>query len=235
MSGQGTFSAREVAEDFLRKNGSIDAVLLASIDEHRELFQSRTTFKMRYELVVAPKRSRSARMDDATISRLEELLRKAVAQVPRPIQSAYNAVMRCREPGFGHGMFGAYKMKDHSVRLSSRAIQRLLAGETTLENFFMMHGWDRETGPSNPFIRAIREGRMISATKIEPGGDSDDDWFVFTFGRPDPAISRFVVPDASSGEGSSLLERFWRFLRSWCSGQETRSRAASHERNSGRI
>jgi len=214
MSGQGTFSAREVAEDFLRKNSSIDAVLLASIDEHREFFQSSTTFKMRYELVVAPKRFRSARMDDATISRLEELLRKAVAHVPRPIQSAYNAVLRCREPGFGHGMFGAYKMKDNSVRLSSRAIQRLLAGETTLENFSVMHGWDRKTGPSNPFSRAIREGRMISATKIEPGGDNDDDWFVFTFGRPDPAISRFVVPEVGSGEGWNLLERFWRFLRS---------------------
>lgn len=214
MSGQGTFSAREVAEDFLRKNSSIDAVLLASIDEHRELFQSRTTFKMRYELVVAPIRSRSARMDDATISRLEELLRKTVAQVPRPIQSAYNAVMRCRESGFGHGMFGAYKMKNNSVRLSSRAIQQLLAGETTLENFFMMHGWGRETGPSNPFSRAIRDGRMISATKIEPGGDNDDDWFVFKFGRPDPAIARFVVPEGSGNEHRTIAQRFWKFLRS---------------------
>ncbi len=234
MSGQGTFSAREVAEDFLRKNSSIDAVLLASIDEHRELFQSRTTFKMRYELVVAPKRSRSARMDDATISRLEELLRKAVAQVPRPIQSAYNAVVRCREPGFGHGMFGAYKMKDDSVRLSSRAIQRLLAGETTLEQFFMMHGWDRETGPSNPFSRSIREGQMISRTEIEPGGDNDDDWFVFTFGSPDPAISQFVVPEIGRGEGWNILARFWRFLHSR-SGQRARSRATSRAGNSGSI
>lgn len=55
---------------------------------------------------------------------------------------------------------------------------------------------------------------MISATKIEPGGDNDDDWFVFTFGRPDPAIARFVVPEVGSGKGWTLLDRFWRFLRS---------------------
>lgn len=235
MSGQGTFSAREVAEDFLRKNSSIDAVLLASIDEHRELFQSRTAFKIHYELVVAPHRSRSARMDHATISRLEELLRKSVPQVPRPIQSAYNAIMRCREPGFGHEMFGAYKMKENSVRLSSRAIQRLLAGETTLEQFFMMHGWDHETGPSNPFSRAIRGGQMIARTNVEPGGDNDDDWLVFTFGTPDPAISQFVVPEVDSGEDWNILERSWRFLRSWRSGQQARSRAASRASNSGGI
>lgn len=126
-------------------------------------------------------------------------------------------------------------MKGNSVRLSSRAIQRLLAGEITPENFFMMHGWDRETGFSNPFRLAIREGRMISATKIEPGGDNDDDWFVFTFGKPDPAISRFVVPEASRSEGSSLLERFWKFLRSWRSGQQAWSKVASDDSDSGSI
>ncbi|TAN07481.1 MAG: hypothetical protein EPN36_02280 [Rhodanobacteraceae bacterium] len=197
----GTYSAHQIVQDFLRQHSSIDAVLLVGIDEQRGAFGTTAIYKVKYDVLVPPSRAWSARSGDEALASLEKVLRAAAEHVPRPVQTACNAVMRCRERGFGHGMVGAYKMRDNSVRLSSRAIQRLLAGETTPENFNMMHGWDREKGPGNPFSRAIREGRMISATKIEPGGDHDDDWFVFTFGRPDPAISRFVVPRLGGGEG----------------------------------
>lgn len=231
----GTYSARQIAQDFLRQHRSIDAVLLVGIDEQRSPFWAKANYKVRYDLLVAPVEAKPTRLDGNAVASLEKVLRVVADHVPRPVQSVYNAVLRCRELGFGHGMFGAYKMNDNSVRLSSRAVQKLLAGETTPDEFFLLHGWDSKSGPSNPFLQAIRRGRMISAAKIEPGGDNDDDWFVFTFGRPDPAISQFVVPEASSDEGSNPLEKFWRFLRSWRSGQQARSRMASHERNGGRI
>jgi hypothetical protein len=198
----GTYSAREIVQDFLRQHSSIDAVLLVGIDELRGALGTRTAYKVRYDLFVGALRERSTRMGQATIISLEKLLRAMADHVPRPVRTAYNAVMRCREPGFGRGMFGGSVIKDNnSVSLSSRALQQLLAGEMTLEHFLDAHSWDRAAGPGNPFLRALRSGRMITKIEVQSENPRDDDWLTFKFGRRDPAITPFVVP-ISPGQGT---------------------------------
>lgn len=194
MRSPGTFIAREVAEDFLRKNSSIDAVLLATIEEQRQILDPTTTFRMKYDIVVAPLRVRSQRMTPVVIAALETVLSKAVQHIPQPIQSAYNAAARCHLPGCGPDMIGGYKMTDRNISLSSRALQRLLAGEITNHEFIAAHGWNDAQGPSNPFSRAVRSGQMIIKIEIEGAGDKDDDWLTFSFGMPDPAAAPFCVP-----------------------------------------
>ncbi|HEX5353470.1 MAG TPA: hypothetical protein VFW60_05275 [Rhodanobacteraceae bacterium] len=198
----GTYSAREIVQDFLRQHSSIDAVLLVGIDELRGALGIRTAYKVKYDLFVGALHERSTRMDQATIISLEKLLRAMEDHVPRPVRTAYNAVMRCREPGLGQGMLGGSVIKgNNSVSLSSRALQQLLAGEMTLEHFLDAHSWDRAAGPGNPFLRALRSGRMIAKIEVQSENPRDDDWLTFQFGRRDPAITPFEVP-ISSGQGT---------------------------------
>lgn len=194
MHSPGTFSAGEVAEDFLRKNSSIDAVLLVTIEEQRQVFDLNATYRMKYKLVVAPLHARSPRMTPSVTTVLDALLRKAIQRIPQPIQSAYTAAARCRLPGCGPDMIGDYRMNDHSVSLSSRALQRLLAGEITGSEFISAHGWNDTHGPSNPFARAVRSGQMITKIEIQGAGDRDDDWLTFSFCSSDPAVAPFCVP-----------------------------------------
>ena len=194
MRSPGVFGSREVAEDFLRQNSSIDAVLLVTIDEQRLACGMATTYRMRYDLAIAPPPARSQRMTSDAISALDSLLREAVKRIPQPVQSAYNAALRCSEPGYGPDMIGGYEMGGEYVRLSSRALQRLLAGDLTVKDFIEAHGWNDGHGPKNPFARMAHAGRMIQEVKVDDAGDEDDDWLTFRFGMPDPAVAPFTVP-----------------------------------------
>lgn len=189
----GTFNARQVATDFLRQNSSIDAVLLVAVHEERPLGY-RATYQMKYDWVVAPPHTRSPRMTAGAIASLDAVLRAAVTHVPQPVRSAYNAAIRCREPGYGPDMIGGYTMSEGRISLSSRALQRLLAGELTVDEFVATHGWNDKPGTSNPFARMSRAGRMIIKIDIEDAGDKDDDWLSFNFGPPDPAGAPFCLP-----------------------------------------
>lgn len=185
--------SREVAEDFLRQNSSIDAVLLVTVDATRPVLSNKTSYTMRYDLVIAPSNARSPRMDTMAIASLKALLETATHCVPEPILNALNAAIRCSKSDFGPDMIGGYIMSNGNISLSSRALQRLLAGEITADEFINSHGWNDISGPSNPFVRMMRSGRMINKIEVE-STDQDDDWLKFSFGSIDSAIAPFQVP-----------------------------------------
>ena len=194
MRTTGTFSAREVAENFLRKNSSIDAVLLVAIDEERQILESKTTYRMKYDLAIAPSQARSSRMTPMSIVALEAVLREAIQRISQPVLSAYNAAGRCRTENFGPDMIGGYKMNKDSVSLSSRALQRLLSGEISSDDFLETHGWGNGSVIKNPFSRAMESGQMISKVEVKSADKNDDDWLTFSFGQFDPAVAPFSVP-----------------------------------------
>lgn len=77
------------------------------------------------------------------------------------------------------------------LRISLRTIQELLAGRIDLTTFNQAHGFDR----GNPFLRNLEDGCLITSIEIQkPRNQQDDDWIVFTFGGPDPAVSPFRTP-----------------------------------------
>jgi hypothetical protein len=42
------------------------------------------------------------------------------------------------------------------------------------------------------------EGRLFEAARIENDvTEQDDDWLVFRFGEPDPAVTPYIVPKAA--------------------------------------
>ncbi|MEA3489719.1 MAG: hypothetical protein U9R44_05215 [Candidatus Omnitrophota bacterium] len=44
----------------------------------------------------------------------------------------------------------------------------------------------------NYFANRLREGKLISKIELEKT-EKDDDWITIEFGKPDPAVSKFVL------------------------------------------
>jgi len=78
-----------------------------------------------------------------------------------------------------------------TLKISARAVQELMAGRLTLEQF---RNWS--FGEDNPVRRQIEAGRTISSVRFEPQGDSEeDDYLVFEF-RDDPSARALRMPAA---------------------------------------
>lgn len=95
----------------------------------------------------------------------------------------------------GKPFLGCYSFMKNEIRISSRAIQELLSGEISQEEFFDIHGFDFEKNsqPRNPF--SLLKNKSISEVVVETGEhEADDDWLVFKFDKDDPGKSKFTLP-----------------------------------------
>lgn len=189
-----TFSAREVAEDFLRQNSSIDAVLLATIDEQHHPFGSPPKYQISYELICAPLLARSRRATNESIESLTAALHVALPNLPRPLRPAYHSASLLKTPGVGYDRLGRYSMQGNKITISSRGLLRLLAGEISTEEFIRAHGWDEPTNHANPFASNLKNGFMISNLDVTGDMDSDDDKITITIDKFDVAAAPFIFP-----------------------------------------
>jgi hypothetical protein len=88
------------------------------------------------------------------------------------------------------------------MKISARALQELLSGRLSQEEFFRIHRFgDFEGKPWNPFDNALKQGRLIDHVVVEKCATGDDDWITFYFSAKDPAIASFRVPDTPPKEG----------------------------------
>jgi len=136
---------------------------------------------------------------------MNELLCQLTDLIPPPCSDVINAILhlQSQEKQVGTSLKRGLEMTLEEVRLSVRGIQELLAGRLTQEEFFKLHGMidmQGTRGIRNPFERAPAEGRLIESTAVETNSDEDDDWLIFRFGEPNPAISRFRVPRKSEDD-----------------------------------
>jgi hypothetical protein len=189
-----TYSAREVAEDFLRQNSSIDAVLLATIDEQHHPFGSPPKYQMSYELIYAPLLARSRRATNESIESLAAALNLALPNLPKPLRPAYHSASLLKTPGVGYDQLGRYSMQGSKITISSRGLLRLLAGEISSEEFIRAHGWDEPTNHANPFASNLKNGFMISNLDVMGDMDSDDDKITITLDKFDVAAAPFIFP-----------------------------------------
>jgi len=82
-------------------------------------------------------------------------------------------------------------MSERKLKMSLRTVQEVLAGRIDPATFDQAHGFDHR----NPFLRNLEAGRLIAAVDVQKSENhEDDDWMVFTFGDPDPAVSPFRTP-----------------------------------------
>jgi hypothetical protein len=117
--------------------------------------------------------------------------------LPVPERNAVNAIglLRGSNPYEGASFWGGLTMSERRVKISARALLGLLAGTVSQADFFKAHGFIESTRNTiNAFQRAVKSGRLISNVSIEAGGFADDDWIIFEFGEPDPAVLPFALP-----------------------------------------
>lgn len=186
-----TFKIDDIIGEIFRSTNSMDFVVIVGVDQVNDWFPGPPKFRMSVRFFEAGRNRGSS-------NNVERLMRAAVQKFPTPISDPVNAAIRCRERGYGLGHHGAYRIEGgQRVKISSRALLDLLGGKLTSERFHEMHGWPPAQGSAavkNPFARNLAAGRMISKVEIDKGNvDDDDEWLVFEFGPPHPAISPFVA------------------------------------------
>lgn len=189
-----TFTSREVAEDFLRQNTSIDFVLLTTVKEHHHPFGFSRTYQMSYELVCAAPNFRSKRVTTHSIDLLEQALNIAFTNTPQPLRPPHHSASMLKNDGVGNDQLGAHSMQGEKITISSRGLIRFLAGQISTEEFNQAHRWGEPNAPQNPFARHLQNGLMISKIEVTSGNDTDDDKITFTIDKFDVANSPFVLP-----------------------------------------
>jgi len=124
---------------------------------------------------------------------IHEVFEALPAKLPQPNSDAPNALSHLRGPRrrVGRSFIGGFKMSASRVRVSARAVQELLAGNISQEDFRRRYG--SVPNPMTVFAAALKAGRIIESVSVEHCPDQDDDWLTFHFSKPDPALAAFQV------------------------------------------
>lgn len=120
---------------------------------------------------------------------LSNLHKYAETLFPYPQNNAVNAINLLKVSLHkGESFYGGSSRTKNKIKLSARTVLDLLAGKLTYDNFPKTY--------KDYFRDAIDEGKLISDVEIESAPDeNDDDWLIFKFGEPDPAVKPFQVPN----------------------------------------
>jgi hypothetical protein len=199
------FSARQIAESFLRSSQTIDLVLVVTVFEESPLdWHRRDRRELHWDLIAAPKADRPAHLTDSVLDGVRSVLGEAIAKLPTPVMMPNNAFRRNLDSDWSASMEGGYEAGGERIKVSARAVLELLAGAQTYEQFAAAHGWEEDR--FNMFKARLASGHLFKSVRIEslaPG--RDDDWLEFEFGLPDPGISPFRLP-AREAEGNSASQ-----------------------------
>jgi hypothetical protein len=193
-----TFSGKQVIEAFLADESAIDFVAVFSVKRANEGSWDPSRSPRVWYLYLFEQKKSPEKLDLDRLLRLRDLL-------PPPYLSGYEARSWHEQGMFSPQARGHYLPTSMSigrqsmtVRISARALQELMAGRLTAEEF---QNWT--AGRPNPFERQLALGWTISGVAFEPtNADADDDYLTFTF-KNDPAATALRLPSelrAASGE-----------------------------------
>jgi hypothetical protein len=185
-----SFHIDDVVRNFLRRNQSISFVLTVIVGQDNSGRIGPRHLRIEYRLYPNQNFSTLDPLIQQSISRVPEFL-------PHPVKTALNAnshLAWLRETGQRNqsdSFYGGFTMSGRALKISLRTIQELLAGRIDSATFNQAHGFDR----GNPFLKNLEEGCLIAKAEVQRSEiQEDDDWIVFTFGNPDPAVSAFRTP-----------------------------------------
>ncbi len=118
-----------------------------------------------------------------------EALRRLHAMLPEPRNSGRNALNQLRFWRWKRGryFYGSWKMSEATVQISARVLMEYLAGRIDRDEFLARHGVDQ--GFVSLFEQKLRCGQLLIEAEVRHEPDRDDDWVVFRFGPPDPAVA----------------------------------------------
>ncbi len=205
------YSRRDIALAALEATTAIDFVLMVSVVAEQKMLRGSSTFHWHIDFVGSKRAIREGRLADGIAVRIEGVFREMFKRLPPLVNDAMNVAHRVLEAE-GPNMIGGYQWEGDMFEISSRAVMDLLAGTLSQNDFQAAYGWhpDAPRGARNPFAMAKSRGQLIKSIEIKASQDSDDDWLVVHFGRPDPAVAPFTgtnteaTPDGPTKSASQV-------------------------------
>jgi hypothetical protein len=170
----------EIIASFLNEEPSIGFVIVLSIES-----DGSHSFGPEHLRIAGKTYVNRSHRDSA--ARCGSLSQELVVRLPKPETTSMNALDVADQ---GKSFYGGGSMAGTRIKMSSRTVIGILAGQITTEQFQKSHKSFAEH-----FARMLRDGRMLKEVRIE-STERDDDWVEFLFSDRDPAISPFKLnPD----------------------------------------
>ncbi len=175
----------EIIRDFLRRETGIDIVVSMTVkDEQQPMGQSRRVHYWAWNVREAWLQSCVG--NSGVASEVRKIVNAFGSTVPKPTSNAQSAVKNCLTMDYGIGAWGGYTMSGNRIEIPARSLQRVLAGEVSVEEFNRDHGWPK----GNRFASALANGQTISSMTMTRRSENDDDYIEITF-SPDASLSPF--------------------------------------------
>jgi hypothetical protein len=182
------YGQENIIEEFFRNNTSISFIFVFTPEEERGADGiTRKYIKSNFY------RNRNARypVKDA----FSNYLQCIGDFIPSPESMPVNAIYQLKsKKAEGLSNYGGYEMSGDEIKISSRMLVELLAGDLDYKKFdedYKAFRSDRQNPVSDFFRHQLRDGKMIEEISVEKCADEDDDWIRFKFGNKDAAISEF--------------------------------------------
>jgi hypothetical protein len=148
-ASNGSFSAVEIAAEFLRTTSTVDVVLLVTTERVKPYDRWDLSLRLRTEVVMS-KVAPTFRLTKEAISALKAFFAAAIPTLPKPMIDARNAALRCDTRDYGFGLHGGRTMSGRTIRISSRPAFEPLAGVVSTTEFERRHRWDKASAPQGP-------------------------------------------------------------------------------------
>ena len=191
------YSLENILEFFFKKHREISFVCMLYSAQYQKQQSERSERQRSYRITGDFFTNPSAVQPIS--DKLKDLIRNLPHNLPNAESDGRNAqnwIAAYPKP-YGRSFIGGLEMTGHSVKLSARALQELLAGHLDQEEFMKVHGFvpnEFEQVAHNPFEKELAMGRLITHVEVSSAPGADDDWVIFHFGESDPAISIIRMP-----------------------------------------
>lgn len=190
----GAYGCEEIIGDMFRATESIHFVLVLRIEEKHTGFILNSSIQTVHQLYWNPKLDRTPAQETLTV------IKRMMKWLPLPEATPNNAIHWLagqNNKNVGRPL-GGYSMQGHTIKISARALTELLAGKIELKQFLEDHSLKPiESGQrAFPFFEwQLQSGHTLKDSFVEPAEHKDDDWIVFEYAGPDPAIGPYLVPN----------------------------------------
>jgi hypothetical protein len=175
---QRSHGLEEIVTEFFRQNTSVTFVLALWVPQ-----RAHGVMPYKSDLYENPVGTR--RLGSGSRSALLKLH----TQLPKPLEDGVNAVNQLKFWRWKKGkyFFGFRQETRHMVKISARVLMQYLAGEIDRQEFRDALHDANEVLPV--FARRLKNGQLVTNIALCREPTEDDDWVVFQFGEPDPALA----------------------------------------------
>lgn len=185
-----SYSTNKIIHNFLRQHTSISFILLFTMQREQNV---RAMGRISGRIQLFKNESAKEKID----FELTEIAQNLHKVFPLPIDDTINAIIqldRTKKRKFCP-FYGGVHMTENTIKISARALLELLAGKIEQKKFFEDYRFFEYYPGKNYFADKLKQGRLMSNIRLEKT-EEDDDWITIEFGKPDPAVTKFILNES---------------------------------------